>query len=197
VEYDANVWGNADTSVFDRISSSWLAYKPKFNENNEQYNTYIQELKYSHAIETGIIENLYSIDEDRIPGITVTLLKEGINSNFLLHENVKDPEMAQTLIKDQYYAIEGVFQFIKNERSMTTSFIKELHAEVTKNQLTTDAVTPDGQIFQVELIHGDYKKQDNNPINKKNGMLYTYCPPYQVSVEMDNLLDIYNERRMK
>ncbi len=143
--YDKNLWGNANTAAFDRIAPSWNEYRVKLNKDEGEYAEFVKKLKYEHSVETGIIERLYDVDES---GVTITLLKDGINSNFLQHEDIDNSEKVYALIRDQYKAIDGIFSFIKNERSISTSYIKELHGVITRSQETTDAITSLGEIIK-------------------------------------------------
>ncbi|MDR1705647.1 MAG: Fic family protein [Clostridiales bacterium] len=188
--YNKQIWETANTAAFDRIAPSWMEYRKKLNEQEGEYAKFLQKLKYEHSVETGIIERLYDVDE---VGVTVTLLKDGINSNFLQHENVENSEKVYGIIRDQYEAIDGIFRFIKNEREISTSFIKELHSVVTRSQDTTDAVTTTGELIKVPLLRGEYKKQENNPSRPDDGTVYKYCPPVQVSAQMDRLIEIHNQ----
>jgi hypothetical protein len=44
-----------------------------------------------------------------------------------------------------------LFSFVKDERSLTTSYIKELHALLTRHQLTALAVDSLGRLGDVPL----------------------------------------------
>ncbi|MCL2352630.1 MAG: Fic family protein [Firmicutes bacterium] len=191
VHFNEQTWGRADTTAFDRIAPSWVEYRKKLSEDQGELTEFMQKLKYDHSIETGIIEKLYDINENSIPGITVTLLEHGINSNFLQHGDTENPETAMTLIRDQYEAIDGIFSYIKNERPISTSFIKELHAVITRSQETTEAVTEFGVKVRVPLLRGEYKKQDNNVL-RPDGTVIRYCPVFEVSMEMGELIRIYD-----
>ena len=54
-----------------------------------------------------------------------------------------------------------------------------------------EAVDSLGKFVEIPLIRGDWKTQENSPI--RDGVRYTYCPPEQVSSEMDRLISIYSE----
>ncbi len=47
-----------------------------------------------------------------------------------------------------------------------------------------------GQLVEVAIIRGDWKKWPNNP-RRPNGEIYEYCPPEQVASEIDLLLSMY------
>lgn len=154
-------------------------------EGHQQFN---ERLKREWAIETGLIERLYTLDR----GITQTLIEKGINAALIPHQTVgEDPERIVARIRDHEDALDGLFAFVKSDRNLSTSYIKELHAILTRNQSTTTAVDSLGRQVEVELLRGDYKSQPNNP-TRSNGAVHEYCPPEQVSSEMDRLVELHH-----
>jgi len=83
-----------------------------------------------------------------------------------------------------------VLDLVGGARQLSTAWIKELHALITRSEKTTTAVTPDGTYIQVPLLHGDWKRQPNNP-KRPDGGLHEYCPPEHVASEMDRLVEVY------
>lgn len=143
-----------------------------------------QELRREWAIETGILERLYSLDR----GVTQLLIEQGIDASLIPHDATdKPPEVVANIIRDQEAAVEWLFDFVGARRALTISFIKELHALITRNQHTTTAIDQFGQQFEVPLIHGEFKTEPNNP-TRPDGSVHEYCPPGHVSSEMDNLV---------
>ena len=187
VEFDGH-WLNVDTSAFDKAVPSWEQYRTALKDSPEKLQPFIEQLKREHAIETGVIERLYDLDE----GVTETLIKEGLIDSLVQHEDTKNPELTMALIHDQFEALDGVFSFVKEERKLSTSFIKELHSALTVHQLFTDAVTPEGVFVQQPLLRGEYKQHPNNP-KRLDGTVFEYCPPVNVPQEMENLLRINDE----
>jgi Fic family protein len=178
-------WLSVDTSAFDTIASSWLKYRSTISDSLDLLQPFMEQLKREHAIETGIIERLYDLDE----GITETLIKEGLIDSLVQHEDTETPEYTMALIHDQFEALDGVFSFVKEERKLTTSFIKELHSVLTRHQEYTEAITPDGKYVRIPLLRGEYKKQPNNP-RRADGTIFEYCPPLNVTEEMERLMQI-------
>src|SRR5438128_6475966 len=79
-------------------------------------------LRREWAIETGIIENLYSIDR----GITELLIEKGIEGSLIPRDATDRPvEQIVPILKDQEHALEGVFDFVASRRELSTSYIKE------------------------------------------------------------------------
>ncbi len=149
---------------------------------------FIERLKREWAIETGLIERLYTLDR----GITELLIEHGINTALVPHRN-GDKSAAQitAMIGDQQDAIESIFSFVKGDRTLSTSYVKELHSLFTRNQEFVEARDQFGQKISVPLIHGDYKKLPNNP-TRRDGSVHHYCPPEHVAAEMDHLIELHS-----
>jgi fido (protein-threonine AMPylation protein) len=153
-------------------------------EKTDSYRVFLAQMRRKIAIETGILEQLYSIDR----GITYTLIEQGIDASLIPHGTTdKPPGEVVQLIRDHESAIERVFDYVGNNRSLSTSFIKQLHQLLTRNQDSTDAVDQFGHVFQAALIKGDWKTQSNNP-HREDGSVHYYAPPEQVTSEMDKLI---------
>ncbi|MGI8552785.1 MAG: Fic family protein, partial [Dehalococcoidia bacterium] len=138
------------------------------------------------AIETGIIERLYTIDR----GMTETLVAGGLEAIQRFSTTGSISHQAARLIEDQRAALDFVFSFLKEERSLSNSYIKELHQLLTKDQLYTEAVNQFGTCFETELLRGDWKKLPNNPVTE-DGSIHEYCPPDFVQDEMDALISMH------
>ena len=103
------------------------------------------------AIETGIIENLYDIER----GVTQTLIEQGFQAELLGHGSTNKPrEHVLRLLRDQKEALDGVFAFVKSERTLSVSYVKELHAVLLRSQDTTEAIDALGRTVEVPLIEG-------------------------------------------
>lgn len=156
------------------------------SESIEEFN---RRLLRRQAIETGLIERLYTFDH----GITQLLVEQGLDASLIPH-NASDRGARHVieLIRDQHSAVEGLFTFVKQDRHLSTSYIKELHQTLTFNQSSTEAATPDGSIIEVPLRRGEYKQQPNNP-RRSDGTIHEYAPPVQVPSEMDRLVALHGE----
>ena len=127
-------------------------------EDSEQLATFNERLAREWAIETGVIENLYDIER----GVTQTLIEQGFQSALLGHGSTNKPrDYVMRLLDDQKNALEGLFSFVKQDRPLTTSYVKELHAAMTRSQAGADSVDPLGRRTQVELLRGEWKKWPN------------------------------------
>ena len=143
------------------------------------------------AIETGIIEGLYTIDR----GITQVLVEKGIDAA-LIPDGATYRPAAQivTVLEDHQDALEGVFALVTGERALSTSYIKELHQVLTRHQDTVAAIDGMGRRIEVALVRGDWKRQPNNP-TRPNGDVHEYCPPEHVAAEMDRLIAMHGAHR--
>jgi Fic family protein len=180
-------WKACDTSILDDISSSWFERRTKLREDLGEYADFLNRLKREHAIETGIIERLYDLNR----GITEVFIKEGFIKSALSHgdTNIAAGDLINHL-NDHLAAVNFVFDVVKEDRLLSTSFIKELHQLITRNQNFAKGKDQFGNTLDTKLLKGEYKRTENNP-TRDDGTKIFYCPPEQVASEMDNLISIY------
>jgi Fic family protein len=146
-----------------------------------------EHLQRQWAIETGIIERIYSLDR----GITALLIERGIDSSLIPSDSTnKDPNLVAGIIQDQESAIDWVFEVVRGQRPISTSFVKELYALMTRRQTTTTGKDQFGNDVEVSLLHGEWKLLPNNP-TRVNGSVHEYCPPEHVASEMDRLIQLH------
>lgn len=173
------------SSEIPGIKAIWTEQQKRLKDT-AQLSDFTEKLSREWAIETGIIENLYEIDR----GVTQTLIEQGFQAELLSHGTTNKPrETVIRLLNDQKEALDGVFAFVKSDRSLTTSYVKELHAALLRNQRTAEVLDVHGKIVEVPLIRGAWKIHPNHP--KRNGVTYYYCPPEQVDSEMDRLIEMH------
>lgn len=184
-------WADYASSELPGIASIWRERAEQL-KGTPAYNDFMAKMRREIAIETGIIERLYTIDR----GITHLLIEEGIDEALIRHGATDRPASEiVALIRDQELAVTSIFDFVAGHRALSTSYIKELHALLTRNQATTDAVVRDtGAVITVELRRGEYKTQANNP-QREDGSLHEYCPAEHVAAEMDNLVGLHLAHR--
>ena len=167
------------------IKAIWTDQQKRL-KGTAQLLSFTEKLSREWAIETGIIENLYEIDR----GVTQTLIERGFRAELLSHGSTNKPRrFVIQLLRDQKDALDGVFDFVKGNRSLSTSYIKELHAALLRSQKMTEGIDALGRDIEIELIKGAWKKQANHPA--RDGVTYTYCPPEQVDSEMERLIAIH------
>lgn len=139
------------------------------------------------SIETGIIEHLYTLNR----GVTQLLIERGIDASLIPDEATDgSPALVATIIQDQHLGVELVFDLVSQRRSPSLSFVKELHALMTRHQETATGMDQFGHTVQIPLDHGSFKSWPNNP-TRADGSIHTYCPPAQVPGEMERLLEMH------
>lgn len=182
-------WYSVSTAKLDNILPSWRNKREHLKKDLKEYEKFINRLKRQHAIETGIVEKLYDLKD----GITETFVKEGFVESYLQHGDTNvSPKKLMSYLNDHFEAIDFIFDLVKSNRKITKSFILELHQLITSHQETTEAIDSLGNIVQVELLKGQFKKHENNP-KRKDGSIFLYCSPIQVESEIDTLLGIYQQ----
>lgn len=176
----------------ESLSQVWADQKTSI-EGEERIVAFNQELAREWAIETGIIEGVYTLDR----GITETLIERGIDSSYISHDSTnRDPELVARIIQGHQAALEGLFSFVRGERELGTSYIKELHAALLQHQDTVVVFDQFGKAFETPLEKGAYKKLPNNP-RRPDGTIHEYCPPDHVASEMDRLIELHRAHRSR
>ena len=184
-------WQDLANSELPPLVTVWNEQADHLRQSGE-FQNFNEKLRREIAIETGIIERLYTIDR----GITRLLIEQGIDEALIPHGATDRPvKQVLSLIKDQETAVEGLLDFVGKQRALSISYIKELHQLLTQSQESTDALdTTTDKVFRVDLIKGDWKRQPNNPL-RPDGSVHEYCPPEQVASEMDRLITLHHQHR--
>ena len=167
------------------LAQVWREQRQQLAEG-EAFRQFLERLKREWAIETGLIERLYTLDR----GITQILIEHGIKAALIPHGSTPNPDTAASMIEDHQQAVEGVFDFVKGNRTLSTGYVKELHALMTRHQETMEGVDAFGRETRVPLRRGDYKLRPNNPM-RPDGTVHHYCPPEHVASEMDRLIAMH------
>ena len=148
-----------------------------------------ERLKREWAIETGLIERVYALTR----GITEVLIEHGLREELIPSSATdRDPALVFDMIRDHADAVDGLFDFVKQQRRLSTSYVKELHSVLLAHQETASARDIFRRRVEMPLVKGDYKKRPNNPV-RPDGLVHEYCPPEQVASEMDRLLAMHRE----
>lgn len=176
---------NSDLQV---LAQSWRERLIQLR-NSQKLKEFNEHLARQWAVETGIIERVYTLDR----GVTQMLIEQGFDASFISHGKSNKPApLVVSIIKDQKEVIEGLFDFVSQRRSLNTSYIKQMHQVFMRNQRTTEAVDKFGNYIQIEIIRGEWKKWPNNP-KRDDGSIHEYCPPEQVASEIDRLIALHYE----
>jgi Fic/DOC family protein len=138
------------------------------------------------AVETGIIERLYDVDW----GLTLTLIAEGFAREVIERAEGRVEEKTLETLVAQRDSLEMVIDFVRANRQLSNSFIKELHAALTRTQLDQEVVDSLGRRDRRPLAHGEWKTQPNH-VRLEDGTICECAPPEQVQSEMDQLLALY------
>ncbi len=166
----------------------WATRKKELIETGE-LGEFDRRLRREWAIETGIIENVYTLDR----GTTRTLIEKGINAAFIPHGATnRDAIVVARIIQDHYDTLEVMLDFVGGQRELSTGYVKELHAALLRNQEMHEVVDQFGQKFVKRLEKGKYKTDPNSPTTL-DGTVHEYCPPEHVSSEMDRLVEMQRE----
>ena len=170
----------------ESLCEVWAKEKESIGDD-KRVRDFNAELAREWAIETGIVEGVYTLDR----GITQTLIERGIDSAYIPHNATnRDPELVARIIQNHAEVLEGLFAFVTGERGLSTSYVKELHSALLRNQDTVTVFNSSGQPFETRLERGLYKTMPNNPL-RPDGTLHEYCPPEHVAAEMDRLIEFH------
>lgn len=184
--------------TYQKVAAEWQQCSAQLKSPHYDktiIDTWAEERARAFAIETGQIEGLYVMPR----GMTEMMIVEGLSGVELPHEAVAPlvaSGRAVDLIQDQKHALEMVFSCVKQERPLSHFFIKELHALLTRHQEFAPGITIDGKRKMINLRKGQYKIRPNNP-KRADGIIHEYCPPEHVQSEMDNLLAMYADIKIK
>jgi len=170
------------------LVQSWTQRLEHLRES-EKLKEFNERLSRQWAVETGIIERIYTLDR----GVTQMLIETGLDASLIPHGTTNKPvPLVVSMIKDQKEVIDGLFDFVSQRRELSNSYLKQMHQVFMRTQKTTEAVDEFGNFVEVEIIRGDWKKWPNNP-KREDGTTHEYCPPEQVSSEMDKLIEMHLE----
>ena len=179
-----------DFSAIDSLQRQWIAYRQAREEYEPAaYSAFLERLHRGWAIETGIIEGLYTLDR----GMTETLVMHGISADLIERQTTnKDPVELAAILDDHSNAVDGIYAEIRDGRPISRSAIRQIHQTMTRHQPTYRAMNQFGQWFDAELNRGEFKKLPNNP-TRPDRTVHEYCPPEHVGSEIDNLLEWYSQ----
>ena len=179
-----------DFSQIDSLQRRWIEFRGmRETADPDAYTAFVARLTRSWAIETGIIEGLYTLDR----GVTETLVRRGISAELIEHGSTnKSPQELAQILADHQHTAQGIYTEIREGRPITRSAIRQMHAAITASQPSYRAVDQFGKWFDKPLRRGGFKTLPNNP-TRNDGMTHEYCPPEHVDSELDNLLTWYGE----
>ena len=181
-------WQDLADADLRRLAADWRTMREGLGAEGAiaEFN---ERLKREWAIETGLIERVYTLTR----GITEVLIEHGLREELIPSwATDRDPALVLDMLQAHAAAVDGLFDFVRRERQLSTSYVKELHSLLLAHQETASARDIFGRRVEMHLIRGDYKKRPNNPV-RPDGRVHEYCPPEQVAPEMDRLLAMHLE----
>ena len=180
-----------DFQEIDSLHRQWVDFREQREaSNSDAYKAFLERLDRRWAIETGIIEGLYSLDR----GVTQTLIEHGLIAELIDRGATnRNPQELVNVLRDHQQTAAFVTESIRQEKRLSKHYIRELHQILTRNQPTYTAVDQFGRVFEAALDRGGFKTQPNNPTRREDGRIHEYCPPLQVESELDWLINWYEE----
>ncbi len=175
----------SDLAAVDALQNLWMDFASSLSLADR--NTLRRRTLRKHAIETGILERLYDIEW----GLAETLVAEGLSMEAVARAGGELPPGVMPMLDAQFKGLELVTEYVRNDLPLTTSFVKELHALITRAQTHYDATDALGRQFRAELAHGAYKTLPNN-VRRPDGSMLEFAPPEQVAGEIERLVEFYS-----
>jgi Fic family protein len=172
----------------ESLRDAWLEQRDSL-ANQGTLGDFNQRLIRRWAIETGVIERIYSLDR----GTTEILVQKGLDASLIEHgASDLPPDELVTILNDHRYAAESVMHHVRGQRPMTLHFIKSIHGILTRHQNAVEAEDKFGNLVRVPLRHGEWKLLPNNP-RRTDSSIHEYCPPEIVQDEMETLISGYEQ----
>ncbi|HLA77265.1 MAG TPA: Fic family protein [Vicinamibacteria bacterium] len=140
------------------------------------------------SVETGILERLYDLEW----GLTLTLVAEGFTRDVVERAGGRVDDRTLATLRAQMDSLELVLDFVRQQRSLSASFIKELHQAITRTQDTYVVTDSLGRVVEAVLPRGQWKSQPNHVLRQDNTLL-EYAPPEQVASEIDRLVALWSD----
>lgn len=179
-------WQGLVADELTGLADIWQEQRKKLS-GSKALSRFSVQLQRQWAIETGIIEGLYTLDR----GVTQQLIEHGLEASLIPHGTTDVPASAVLpMIRDHEHVIEGLFDFVGQKRVLSTSYIKEVHQALTLHQESVDGMDQFGNRQKTPLLRGAWKTRPNNP-SRPDGSIHEYCPPEHVTSEMDRLIAMH------
>jgi fido (protein-threonine AMPylation protein) len=174
-------WSDMRGAQLASLADAWKQQRVELDES-DALTQFLSRLRREWAIETGVIERLYTVSDSA----TKTLIEGGIDASLLSTSDTDKPvSEVVAMIKDQEDAIAGIYSFVAESRPLSAVFIRQLHSTLTRHQTHCEAIDSLGIVRQVPLERGVWKSQPNN---LGEGAPLSFAPPHLVDTEIDNLV---------
>ncbi len=174
-------WADFRSSQLERLINAWKN-RVQMLQGSSILESFKDSLRHEWLSEVDLLEYLYSTDR----GTTQIFIEQGIEIS--LPTASSEARLAELSVPAN---IEGLFSFVTQEKNLSAFYIRELHQVLTRNQATTWAENSLGNLVEVPLVSGQWKEWSNNP-KRPDGTIYEYCPPEQVTIEIERLVEMHN-----
>jgi len=148
-----------------------------------KFDSAVKYITKAAAVDTGAIEKLY--DTDR--GFTYAVAAQANAIDFV--QNRRGDDFAAHF-SDQLKAYEYILDHATDSAPLSQVRIRELHSTFCAHQDTYRVRV--GDIWEDRNLEKGAYKSEPNTVIKADGSQFYYCPPEQVSYEMQRLLDQTN-----
>ncbi|MBM4443387.1 MAG: Fic family protein [Candidatus Rokubacteria bacterium] len=176
---------NGALSSLDALRQEWAR---RLTELSEEERLAVRQRSLRRlSVETGILERLYELDW----GVTLTLVAEGFTRDAVERAGGQVDDRTLATLRAQTDSLALVLDFVRQERQLTSGFIRELHHAITRTQDTYVATDTLGRITETALEKGQWKSQPNHVLRADNTLL-EYVPPEHVQAEIDRLLGYWS-----
>jgi Fic family protein len=172
----------------ESLRDAWLEQRSSLAESGA-LGAFNDRLTRRWAIETGIIERIYSLDR----GTTEILVARGLDAALVEHgASDLPPAELIAVLQDHREAADYVVDHVTHAHGLTQHLIRTVHGLLTRHQTTVEVQDQFGTRFQTPLHRGQWKTLPNNP-RRPDGSMHEYCPPTFVVDEMEQLLRLYQD----
>ena len=177
---------NGAFGALDALRGEWVRRLEAFSEDER---TQVRQRSLRRlAIETGILERLYDVEW----GLTLTLVAEGFTREVIERAGGSVDERTLATLKAQMDSLGVVVDFVRADRRLSPSYIKELHQAITRTQETYVVTDSLGRVVETTLLKGEWKRHPHSVVRSDNSTL-EYAPPEQVASEVDRLVELWVE----
>ena len=179
----------------DELRRKWLNHRTRAQDAGlAALQQFEQQLHRSWAIETGIIEGLYRLDEAQ----TLTLIEHGFEPSAIPSCGTdQDPDNLLAILRDHLTALDALraqaqpqlsHQPLRNPPAPPGNRRPPAHPPGHEPVRPVVRRPPPSRRLQA----GAFKTLPNNP-TRPDGFVHQYCPREHVDSELDNLLNWYDE----
>ncbi len=90
-------------------------------------------------------------------------------------------------------AIKWVMDIVKEKKSITEKFIRELHILILKESYEVNAISPDGHPTKKKINVGVYKTTPNH-VKTQTGEIFRFATPEETPAKMHDLIEWYRAK---